>query len=60
MVSVRAAGDYIELVMDAYLSTDPMCCPSGWEMLRLAPTELGDLDPLERCTGPENHYCFVQ
>ena len=60
MVSVRAAGEYIELVMDAYLSTDPMCCPSGWEMLRLAPTELGDLDPLERCTGPEYSYCFVQ
>jgi len=60
MVSVRAVGDYIELVMDAYLSTDPMCCPSGWEMLRLAPTELGDLQAAERCTGPENHYCFVQ
>ncbi|MCJ7509942.1 MAG: hypothetical protein MUP14_03530 [Dehalococcoidia bacterium] len=60
MVSVRAAGEYIELVMDAYLSTDPMCCPTGWEMLRLAPTELGDLNPVERCTGPENHYCFVQ
>jgi len=60
MVSVRAAGEYIELVMDAYLETDPMCCPSGWEMLRLAPTELGDLDPLERCTAPENHYCFGQ
>jgi len=60
MVSVRAAGEYIELVMDAYLSTDPMCCPSGWEMLRLAPTELGDLSAKERCTGPENSYCFVQ
>jgi len=60
MVSVRAAGEYIELVMDAYLSTDPMCCPSGWEMLRLAPTELGDLSAKERCTGPENPYCFVQ
>jgi len=60
MVSVRAAGEYIELVMDAYLETDPMCCPSGWEMLRLAPTELGDLDPLERCTGPEYSNCFVQ
>jgi hypothetical protein len=60
MVSVRAAGEYIELVMDAYLSTDPMCCPSGWEMLRLAPTELGDLDPLERCTGPEYSNCLVQ
>ena len=60
MVSVRAAGEYIELVMDAYLETDSMCCPSGWEMLRLAPTELGDLDPLERCTGPEYSNCLVQ
>ena len=60
MVSVRAAGEYIELVMDAYLETDPMCCPSGWEMLRLAPTELGDLWPDERCTGPEYSNCFVQ
>jgi hypothetical protein len=60
MVSVRAAGEYIELVMDAYLSTDPMCCPSGWEMLRLAPTELGDLGPLEWCTGPEYSNCLVQ
>jgi len=60
MVSVRAAGEYIELVMDAYLETDPMCCPSGWEMLRLAPTELGDLSAAERCTGPEYSYCFVQ
>jgi hypothetical protein len=60
MIWVRAAGEYIELVMDAYLSTDPMCCPSGWEMLRLFPTELGDLDPLERCTGPEYSNCLVQ
>ena len=60
MVSVRAAGEYIELVMDAYLSTDPMCCPTGWEMLHLAPTELGDLSVAERCTGPEYSSCFVQ
>jgi len=60
MVSVRAEGEYIELVMDAYLATEPMCCPSGWEMLRLAPTELGDLSAAERCTGPEYSYCFVQ
>jgi hypothetical protein len=60
MVWVQAEGEYIDLVVDAYLTTDPMCCPSGWEMLRLAPTELGDLWPLERCTGPENHYCLSQ
>jgi hypothetical protein len=60
MVWVRAAGEYIELVVDAYLSADPMCCPSGWEMLHLAPTELGDLSTKERCTGPEYSYCFVQ
>jgi len=60
MVSVRAEGEYIELVMDAYLATEPMCCPSGWEMLRLAPTELGDLSAAERCTGPEHSSCFVQ
>jgi hypothetical protein len=60
MVWVQAEGEYIDLVMDAYLTTDPMCCPSGWEMLRLAPTELGDLWPLERCTGPENEYCLSE
>jgi len=60
MVWVRAEGEYIDLAVDTYLTTDPMCCPSGWEMLRLAPTELGDLWPLERCTGPENHYCLSE
>jgi hypothetical protein len=60
MVSVHSEGEYIELIVDAYLATDPMCCPSGWEILRLAPTELGNLDPLERCVGPENSSCFVQ
>ncbi len=58
MVWVRSEGEYIELAVDAYLATDPMCCPSGWEMLRLAPTELGDLWPEERCVGPEHHYCL--
>lgn len=58
MIWVRAEGEYIELVVDAYLATDPMCCPSGWEMLRLAPTELGHLWPEERCVGPEHHYCL--
>ncbi len=60
MLWVRAEGEYIELVVDAYLTTDPMCCPSGWEMLRLAPTELGDLWPEERCVGPEHSSCFEQ
>jgi hypothetical protein len=58
MVSLRPEGEYIELIVDAYLTTDPMCCPSGWEMLRLAPTELGDLWPEERCVGPEHSSCF--
>jgi pyruvate/2-oxoglutarate dehydrogenase complex dihydrolipoamide acyltransferase (E2) component len=58
MIWVRAEGEYIELGMDAYLTTDPMCCPSGWEMLRLAPTELGNLWPEERCVGPEHSSCF--
>lgn len=58
MIWVRAEGEYIELGVDAYLATDAMCCPSGWEMLRLAPTELGNLWPEERCVGPEHSSCF--
>ncbi|MGQ9573286.1 MAG: hypothetical protein ACUVV3_08930 [Dehalococcoidia bacterium] len=59
LVSLRAEGEYIQVIVDAYLGTDPMCCPSGWEMLRLAPTEVGSLWPEERCVGPENSYCFT-
>jgi hypothetical protein len=57
-ISVQPDGEYIELIVDAYLATDAMCCPSGWEMLRLAPTELGDLWPEERCVGPEHSSCL--
>jgi hypothetical protein len=60
MIWVRSEGEYILLVVDAYLATDPMCCPSGWEMLRLAPTQFGDLWPEERCVGPEHHYCLEE
>jgi len=60
MVSVQSEDGSVILAVDAYLPSDPMCCPSGWEMLRLVSDvrALRYLQPEERCVGPRNSSCL--
>ena len=58
LVNAMQSEDGLELTVQAYLPEDPMCCPHGWEIVRLVPVESGLLGEVKRCVGPEYHYCL--
>jgi len=58
LVSAMQGENGLELTVQAYLPEDPMCCPHGWEIVRLVPVDSGLLDEVKRCVGPEYNYCL--
>jgi hypothetical protein len=58
LVSAMQSENGLELTVQAYLPEDPMCCPHGWEMVRLVAVDSGLLGEVKRCVGPEYHYCL--
>jgi hypothetical protein len=58
LVSAMQSENGLELTVQAYLPEDPMCCPHGWEMIRLVPGTTGLLSAAKRCVGPEYNYCL--
>jgi len=60
LVNATQAGGGLELTVQAYLPDDPMCCPGGWEIVRLVPVDSGLLGEVKRCVGPEYHYCLSE
>jgi hypothetical protein len=58
LVSAMQVENGLELTVQAYLPDDPMCCPHGWEMVRLTAVDSGLLGEVKRCVGPEYQYCL--
>jgi hypothetical protein len=62
LVSTRMGERGLELIVDAYLPDDPMCCPRGWEQLLLMPSSFSPrlLDVAKRCVAPQYSDCLHQ
>jgi hypothetical protein len=58
LVSAMRTEDGLDVTVQAYLPEDPMCCPHGWEIVRLVPGDSGLLGEVKRCVGPEYNYCL--